>query len=451
MNGNKKQFYDDVICENNRSIEPSSQLLSLADKVFEMISSNMEYRRKDKNRYFDCLAFKLNHLYCAYRSGCNLAYSRDSKFYLKKYCADENRHFWEYSIISEVTDALETGLYIRQIKGNNLIGYRTIAVIRPFLSEELRKIVPYKVKLSDNLNPIELRKREKIIGTYGHIEYRKVPISYKDDQDERIPKIRQELGEIYTFYKNQDLAGFIPAPILTKNPEYIKILSQYNNTGRIDLESQQEGVHFKIIDRWVKRIFNNSTFENGGRLYASWQNLPRELRKYLLINGSRVAELDYSGCQVRMIYHMWLNKPCLDEDVYQIAGLRREIAKKAAVICINAETQREALGALRAYCIDELNMKDVSYSDARRMMQAFMIKHRPIAEYFNSGAGVVMMRIESEIIVRIIRELMNLNIPVLTIHDSCIYPVQHQKKVRDAMMDEYHKVLKFYPTVKIEY
>ena len=104
-----------------------------------------------------------------------------------------------------------------------------------------------------------------------------------------------------------------------------------------------------------------------------------------------------------MIYHMWLNKPCLDEDVYQIAGLRREIAKKAAVICINAETQREAVGALRAYCIDELNMKDVTYSDASRMMQAFMIRHRPIAEYFNSGAGVVMMRIESEIIVRIIR------------------------------------------------
>ena len=79
-----------------------------------------------------------------------------------------------------------------------------------------------------------------------------------------------------------------------------------------------------------------------------------------------------------------------------------------------------------------------------------MIRHRPIAEYFNSGAGVVMMRIESEIIIRIIRELMNLNIPVLTIHDSCIFPVQHQKKVRDAMMDEYKAVLKFYPTVKIE-
>ena len=447
---NKKHIYDDVVWENNRFIEPSPQLLSLAEQIFDLINYSLQYQKKDKDKYFDYLAFKLNNLYSAYRSGCNLAYPRDSRVYLKKYCAEENRHFWTYSIISNVSDALEANLYIRHFKGNNLIGYRTVALIRPNLLKELSRINLIKIKLSDKLNPIELRRREGIKRPDGKIEYRKFPVSYKDDQDERIPKMRLELGEIYRFYKNQDLSGFISAAALSDNPEYLKRLIQYNSTGKVDLVKRHDGIHFTIVDRWVKRIFNNSTFINGGRLYSFYQTLPKGLRKYLLINGQKVAELDYSGCQIRLLYHMWLNKPCLDRDVYQIDGLPRDIAKKAAVICINAETQREAVGALRAYCIEERNMTDISYEGAKRMMKAFMIKHRPIADCFNSGAGVILMRIESEIIVRIIRQLMNLNICALTIHDSCVFPVKNQKTVREAMMDEYYSVLKFYPTVNIE-
>jgi hypothetical protein len=80
-----------------------------------------------------------------------------------------------------------------------------------------------------------------------------------------------------------------------------------------------------------------------------------------------------------------------------------------------------------------------------------MKKHRSIAETFNSGAGVILMRLESEIIVRIIKQLMNINICALTIHDSCVYPAQYTKTVRDAMMEEYYSVLKFYPTIKMEH
>jgi len=450
MNFNKKDIYADVVCENNRYIEPSTQLLSLADQIFNIIDYRLGYKKKEKQKYFDCLVFRLNNLYSAFKSECNLAYSRDSRVYLKKYCAAENKHFWEYSAISDVSDALEANLYIRQIKGNNIIGYRTIAIIRPSLSKILDCIRPYKIKLSDNLNPIELRKREKSIAPDGKTKYRKFPISYKDDQDERIPKMRKELGNIYNYYKNQDLAGFIPDSVLSNNLEFVKILNQYNNTGKIDLLQRYDGMYFTIVDRWVKRIFNNSTFNNGGRLYACFQNLPRDLRKYFLINGSNVAELDYSACQIKILYHSWLKKPYLDDDPYEIIDLRRDIAKKAVIICINAETQREAVGALYAYCTDELNMKDISYSDAMRMIRAFEVKHRPISDCFYSGAGVIFMRLESEIIVRIILELMNLNICVLTIHDSCIHPIEHQKTVYEAMMEIYKSVLKFYPTVKIE-
>jgi hypothetical protein len=228
-------IYDDVVFEDNRYIEPPPQLLSLAEHIFDMIESKLEYSKKDRNIFFDSLSFKLNNLISAYRSNCNLVYSRDSKLYLKKYCTTENKHFWSSSILSKVSDALEAGFYIRQIKGNNLIGYRTVALIRPYLANELRQIIPYKIKMSDNLDSIELRRREEIIRTDGKIKYRQIPMSYKDGQDNRIPMIRQELAEIYKFYKNQDIAGFIPDFISSTNPEYAKRLNQYDATGKIDI------------------------------------------------------------------------------------------------------------------------------------------------------------------------------------------------------------------------
>jgi hypothetical protein len=450
MDINQEELYDDVVFENNRIIEPPPQMLSLTKEIFDMIQSRLDFMTKDRNKYFDCLAYKLSNLYGAYRSGCSLVYPRDSTIYVKRNCPEENRHFWNRSIITDICDALKDAMYIKQVIGNNLLGYRTIAIIRPFLYEKFRDIRPYKIKLSDKLDPIELRRRDKKKQADWRVKYKQIPISYKDSQDPCIPDMRNELRSIYRYYKNQDLAGFIPSTVISANPKYLIILNQCNNTGKIESMQRQDGVYFRMSDRWVKRIFNNSTFINGGRIYAFWQTLPRELRKYLLINGSNVAELDYSGCQIRMLYHMWLKEPCRDKDVYELIDISRPIAKKAAVICINAETQQEALGALRAYCIDELNMTDVSYDKTKQMMQAFMTKHRPISECFNSGAGVILMRLESEVIVRIIRELMSLNICVLTIHDSCIFPAQHQKLVYEAMMEEYKSVLKFYPTVKLE-
>jgi len=40
-----------------------------------------------------------------------------------------------------------------------------------------------------------------------------------------------------------------------------------------------ENDYFDIRDRMVRRIFNDGSFLNGGRLYAFWQNIPKKIRK----------------------------------------------------------------------------------------------------------------------------------------------------------------------------
>lgn len=92
--------------------------------------------------------------------------------------------------------------------------------------------------------------------------------------------------------------------------------------------------------------------------------------------------------------------------------------------------------------------KIIRLKTAIRYIRAFSKAHWPISTFFNSGAGVVLMRIESEIIVRIILKLMKKGICVLTIHDSCVFPVQYKTDVSDAMISEYRYLLGFNPVVK---
>ncbi len=76
-----------------------------------------------------------------------------------------------------------------------------------------------------------------------------------------------------------------------------------------------------------------AAFNLGGRLFGGfWQNLPREERHRLRINGEPVADLDYSGMFPRLAYlAAGAPMPPPDADPYAIPGLEghRDGAKKA--------------------------------------------------------------------------------------------------------------------------
>jgi len=224
-------------------------------------------------------------------------------------------------------------------------------------------------------------------------------------------------------------------------------LIKYHATGRISITQKLTGCYFTVRDRMVKRIFNDGSFLNGGRLYAFWQNIPKNIRKHLIINNSPVSELDYSGCQIRMLYHLVVKQDYKEDDPYSIPGMSRNLAKKAAISTLNAKTNRSAVGALMGSAKKDLGMP-ITYSDSKNCIDLFKIKHRPISKFFNSGIGLNLMRIESEVIVRTILALMRKGICVLTIHDACIFQIEHKTEVYNAMIEEYFKILKQKPVVQ---
>ena len=52
------------------------------------------------------------------------------------------------------------------------------------------------------------------------------------------------------------------------------------------------------------RVFNED-FKHGGRFYGPWwlHHIPSELRQYILINGNKTVERDYSSLIIHQIYN----------------------------------------------------------------------------------------------------------------------------------------------------
>ena len=55
-------------------------------------------------------------------------------------------------------------------------------------------------------------------------------------------------------------------------------------------------------ERTVRRIFNNGSFEEGGRFYGGWwERIPSRCRPHITIVGMPTVEMDYSAIQPRLL------------------------------------------------------------------------------------------------------------------------------------------------------
>lgn len=62
------------------------------------------------------------------------------------------------------------------------------------------------------------------------------------------------------------------------------------------------------------------------------------------------------------------------------------------------------------------------YEQARQIMAALKERNQPIAEAFHSGAGIRLMWFEAFLLQENMRNLMELKIPFLPLHDALIVP-----------------------------
>ena len=199
------------------------------------------------------------------------------------------------------------------------------------------------------------------------------------------------------------------------------------------------------------RIFNDGSFELGGRFYGPWWvNLSKDIRKYITINDDKTVELDYSSLNIHLLYsEEGLNYYDLNEsiaDPYVLKGVdrdERDINKLIITIALNKTDKSKFVYAVKGK-IEKENDKNYSLGNKKilkvpnakeiwRRIRLFEEENNPIKHHLFTGVGKRLQFKDSCIAENIIENMVNMRIPILAIHDSFIVQLWNKSRLHKLM------------------
>jgi hypothetical protein len=183
-------------------------------------------------------------------------------------------------------------------------------------------------------------------------------------------------------------------------------------------------------DRRLRRYFNNSSFEQGGRLFGGfWQPMSKAQRKGIVIDGMETVTLDYGQMVARILYGIAGVTPDFD-DAYSIPGLEgyRAGVKQvlSAMLFTDKSQKRKPQGTAK------LLPEHLSYAELADKIKQF---HLPVAEFLHTGIGLYLLYQESRILLTVLSKLMKHSIVALPIHDAVLVADADEDLVRSVMLD----------------
>ena len=231
-----------------------------------------------------------------------------------------------------------------------------------------------------------------------------------------------------------------------------KDLVKYNEKLRnthidITLGGYSTAINIDLGNKFVRRIFNNSSFKEGGRFYGGWwQYVPKELRQPIEIQNKPVVEYDFSGMQVILTYGL----EGIDYfatgvgDPYQtrtIGNEHRDLMKKVSIVSLNAGSRHEARGAIQ----DDVNKGKLTLPTGLTVddvLREFEAKHSRITKYFYAGQATRFQNLDSLVAEKIVNYMTQTeNVPVLVIHDSFLVARSDAPVLRQTMVGALNKTL----------
>jgi hypothetical protein len=205
-------------------------------------------------------------------------------------------------------------------------------------------------------------------------------------------------------------------------------------------------------DRTLKRIFNNGRWNHGGRLYGGfWQEMKRELRGGLRIEGQPVVTLDFSAMYVQLLYAMKaVEQPPLDGDLYE--GIDPVEGWPADVECKKAmrDAIKENVNAMmfpkpwhegKPYRLLAGSSAVLSKGMTGTLLEERVkAKHPAIAEWLRvPEIGFELMHHESEIMIKTVLSCLDQGVTVLPIHDGLLVAEPHREVARTAMLEAFRE------------
>jgi hypothetical protein len=429
-------FIDLTIWSSDKNVNEAVSVIY--DKICVHLGSSIN--NKNRSIYIRNLKVALLNLY--------VNYVKDPKLYIV-FSRNRNHNWYKLSfrynknkvtyVITKVFDALvSSGLIDDYKKGffnrTTNSGRSSRIKANKDLIDILNDFNFKKISIFRNLELIELRaaKRTRVKNGKRIKEKKGELLNYKDTDD--ISKMRNNLLKINTLLQNQSI----------NLPQNIK--EEMCNNKNLTVNPSKDK---------LRRVFSNSSFNDGGRFYGHWvESLPKKYRKHLIINGQPVCEIDYNEFHIRLLYdHMGL-KPPNSKDLYRVLGYlptKRKLLKKVLNAHICAKSNIQALKGVLKDIKDDDDLKNITYDEIKVFSKLLFKKHGKVITYLNSGYGTKLQRLDSDLTESIIFNLLNKGIPVIPIHDSFIVPKYEQKHLEAAMKEEYFKRFDSYPQYKNEY
>ena len=324
----------------------------------------------------------------------------------------------------------------------------------------LNKIIHEKKGFNDRINGIGFQSR--IWPTTALIkQFRDARFSQfitNDHEDREVIVLRDE--------DKNDVEAYIEPPFIKRSRKllqaYNKLLSQTHidiydlEKPVIEIGNGKKKMKLQITqkDKFVRRIFNNSRWDQGGRFYGGWwQRCPKEYREKIEFDGVGGLEVDFSGMHIVILYaqegiNYWADIGNDPYSVEQIEGIDPKIDLRAAcklllLTAINADSPQKAFQAFRHQSESGSLEKKLTNAQLGILLDALSSKHQPIAHKLASGAGIDLMFVDSQITELLLdRFTYHYKCPILTIHDSYIVPFGYDRRLAEEMQTAFEKVTK---------
>jgi hypothetical protein len=185
--------------------------------------------------------------------------------------------------------------------------------------------------------------------------------------------------------------------------------------------------------RSVRRVFNNQSWKEGGRLFGGfWMNMEREERfRIIRIDGKKVANVDFSALFPRLAYGL-KNIAAPRGDLYEykeVTGDREGWKKLTNALLFAVKPLGSWPRETRQHFADETTL--------RKAVSAIKERHAAIATSFERGIGFQLMRIESDMLIRVLSRLSREGIVALPLHDSVLVAKPNAARAKSVMKAEF--------------
>lgn len=279
---------------------------------------------------------------------------------------------------------------------------------------------------------------------------------------------RKKLPTLSSVLVVRDSAGkSIPKRLGDYERAIVDTLNTYNHIAR----QTTIGVNLDIYDVQLRKVYNNSSFDEGGRNYISnTVNFKKEERPLIKIDGELTTELDFKALHPRLAATIEGVELDEDFDPYQIElegyskELSRYLGKWGTLILLNSGVEytqkgKMSVNASRLALITALRSRPEVNFDNREVELKGVIHRLPdfadytdillkclerndyIRVWFHEPRGLTLQNLDSKIMDLIISKFNELDEIVIPVHDSIVLKEHLADKGREIMRGCFKQVM----------